>query len=68
MIAGAGSMISLLLVSAVSISHDGRVGHEVVTERFHGRAELTASFVAGHVEDVATRAASRPLACCPTPK
>jgi diguanylate cyclase (GGDEF)-like protein len=54
MIAGVASMASLLLVSAVSISHDGLVGHRVVTERFQGRAALTASFVTGHVEDLAT--------------
>jgi diguanylate cyclase (GGDEF)-like protein len=56
MIAGAGSLVSLLLVSAVSISHDGLVGHEVVTERFQNRAALTGSFVAGHVEDLAANA------------
>ena len=55
MVAGAGSIVSLLLVSAVSISQDGLLGHEVVTERFQSRAILTASFVTGHVEDVATR-------------
>ena len=56
MIAGAGSMVSLLLVSAVSISHDALVGHQVVTERFQNRAVLAGSFVAGHVEDLAAHA------------
>jgi diguanylate cyclase (GGDEF)-like protein len=55
MTAGVGSMVSLLLVSAVSIAHDGQVGHQVVTERFQSRAALTASFVTGHVEDLAAR-------------
>jgi diguanylate cyclase (GGDEF)-like protein len=48
-------MVSLLLVSAVSISNDELVGHQVVTERFHNRAELTSSFVAGYVDDLASR-------------
>ena len=55
MIAGAGSIVSLLLVSAVSISHDGALGHQVVAERFQNRAVLAASFVTGHIEDLATR-------------
>ena len=55
MIAGAGSIVSLLFVSAVSISHDAQVGHQVLTERFQSRAALTASFVSGNVEDLATR-------------
>ena len=55
MIAGAGSIVSLLFVSAVSISHDAQVGHQVLTERFQSRAALTASFVSGNVEDLAKR-------------
>ena len=55
MIAGAGSIVSLLFVSAVSISHDAQVGHQVLTERFQSRAVLTASFVSGNVEDLAKR-------------
>ena len=44
----AGSIVSLLLVSAVSISQDGLLGHQVVAERFlQSRAVLTASFVTG---------------------
>jgi diguanylate cyclase (GGDEF)-like protein len=56
MVAGAASTVSLLLVSAVSISHDAVVGHEVVTERFQNRAALVGSFIAGHVEDLAANA------------
>ena len=31
------------------------LGHQVVTERFQNRAVLAASFVNGHIEDLATR-------------
>ena len=54
-IAGAGSIVPLLFVSAVSISHDAQVGHQVLIEHFQSRATLTASFVSGNVEDLAKR-------------
>ena len=54
-IVGALVMITLLVVFAMSIVHDGDASRAALTERFESRADLTASFVAGYVEDVAAR-------------
>jgi diguanylate cyclase (GGDEF)-like protein len=54
-VVGALLLTALLAVFAASISHDASVGRSALTERFQSRANLSASFVSGYVEDLATR-------------
>ncbi len=48
-------MTALLAVFAVSITHDTAASRSALTERFQSRADLTASFVTGYVDDLAAR-------------
>jgi diguanylate cyclase (GGDEF)-like protein len=48
-------MISLLAVFATSINHDAALSRQALDGRFQSRAQLTAAFVTGYVDDLATR-------------
>ncbi|HWM22241.1 MAG TPA: diguanylate cyclase [Ilumatobacteraceae bacterium] len=48
-------MILLLAVFAKSITHDTALSREALDERFQSRAHLSAAFVTGYVDDLATR-------------